>query len=74
MSNPKNKTIKPCGCIITEMDDDTVQMSPCVPCGIMEAARALGSIGQILAAVATRIQHEQSSKVVQDAAKKVAEQ
>lgn len=49
---------KDCGCVITEMDDGTTQISPCIPCGVMEAARAMNSVGQILAAIATRLKKE----------------
>lgn len=62
MSNPKSKTTKPCGCIITEMDDESVQVSPCVPCGMMEIARALQSVAQIFGAVSTRMKMEKESE------------
>ena len=70
----KNQKHKPCGCVITELSNDTTQMSPCVPCGLMEVARAMGSIGQILAAVATRIQVDRDQWSIEDAVKKSLEE
>jgi len=69
----KSQKTKPCGCILTEMSNDTTQMSPCVPCGLMEVARAMGSIGQILAAVATRIQVDRDNTDINIAVKKSLE-
>jgi len=69
----KSQMRKPCGCIITELSNETTQMSPCVPCGMMEAARALASVGQILAAVATRMRVERDSTDIDVAVKKSLE-
>lgn len=58
MTNPNTK---PCGCTTIEMDDGTSQISPCVSCGMMEAAKAMNSVAQIFAAIATRLKVEKES-------------
>ncbi len=56
-----SKITKPCGCIITTFDDEDKkdELSPCLPCGIMEAAKSMANFAQILAAIATRIHKDQ---------------
>lgn len=61
--NPKAQTIKPCGCIITHFEEDRMdELSPCLPCGVMEAANSMANFAKILAAIATRIDKEREEK------------
>jgi len=70
----KNQKHKPCGCVITELSNDTTQMSPCVPCGLMEVARAMGSNGQTRDAGAKSIQVDRDQWSIEDAVKKSLEE
>lgn len=54
----KKEGTRPCGCHVVEYSDGTTEIGPCPPCGLMEIARNLGQAGQIMAAVATRLQRE----------------
>ena len=58
---PKGQTTKPCGCIITHFEEEERkdELSPCLPCGIMEAANSMANFAKILAAIATRVHKDQ---------------
>lgn len=62
---------KPCGCYIIDYDDGSKQISPCVPCGLVELGHALTSAGQITKAIATRILNEQKNIALMEAAEGV---
>jgi hypothetical protein len=69
----KSEGPRPCGCYVTEYADGTAQVSPCPPCGLMDAARNLGGAAQALAAVATRLRQESGQAAVAAAARAVAQ-
>lgn len=53
---------KPCGCHVVEYSDGEVQVTPCPPCGIMEAARHLQLAAQALGASATSMRSVQETR------------
>lgn len=70
----KDTQAKPCGCVVTEYADNTAEISPCPPCGIYDAARALNAAASALAAVATRLRAENGRAAVAQAASAIANQ
>lgn len=56
VGEPKQKD---CGCIETTFSDDTVDITPCPPCGLMEVARNLNKAATAMASVATVLNQEQ---------------
>lgn len=62
---------KPCGCHVIEYSDKTGQISPCVPCGLADAARSMIQAGQALGAVAGRLRTEASRAAVAEATKAI---
>jgi len=67
----KAEEVKPCGCHVVDYADGGRQVAPCVSCGLMEAARALGLAGQVLAAVATTVRRSQQEAMMAMVARKV---
>lgn len=68
-----NQTSKPCGCHIVEYADKTRELSPCVPCGLMDVANGLNHAASALAAVATRLRMESGRAAIAEAARAVAQ-
>lgn len=69
-----NQEQQPCGCRIVEYADKRKEISPCLPCGLMDVARNLQGSAQALAAVATRVRAdslEAGRAMLAAAAKKV---
>lgn len=64
---------RPCGCHIVEYADKTAQISPCPPCGLMDAARNMQGAAAALAAVATRLRADSSRAMIAEAARAVAQ-
>ena len=66
----KNQGVKPCGCRFVEFSDETADVTPCPPCGILEAARALSAAANALGAVAHRLRQDHSQAQMMDAVSK----
>jgi hypothetical protein len=49
---------EPCGCVVTEFDNDTKQFAPCPPHGLMRVAQSLQEAASAMGAVATTLMHE----------------
>jgi hypothetical protein len=49
---------KPCGCIETVFSDDTADIVPCVPHGLMQAAQSLLTAGNAIGAVGAKLFNE----------------
>lgn len=62
---------KPCGCHYIEYADKTRTISPCPPCGLMDAANNLNGAARALAAVATRLRMEGGRADVQAAVRAI---
>ena len=45
----------PCGCKVTSFSDKSQEISPCPPCGLAEAGRALQHAGSVLLSVSSRL-------------------
>jgi len=45
----KSETMKPCGCMVTVMSDDTSRVLPCIPCALIGAAQQLAQAAHCFA-------------------------
>lgn len=53
---------KSCGCDITTFSDESVQVSPCLPCAMIEAARHMQMAAQALGAGATKVAQDRHNQ------------
>jgi len=58
----KTQGYRPCGCYETTYEDGRIEVQPCPPHGIMEAARLFIKAGNMLGAVGQRLAEEQAKQ------------
>lgn len=68
----KDQQQKPCGCVIITMSDDTEQITPCVPCGLIATAESLQRAAGAIGAVGQRLRIEHNQAVMGQVAQAVA--
>lgn len=74
----KKEETKPCGCHFVEYADETRELSPCAPCGLMGSAKALQAAAeamftasQALSATAARLHQDRGRAALDRAARHV---
>lgn len=78
MTKKKQKKVvkeepKPCGCVLTYYSDsDKPALTPCPPCGFMEAGNALSDAARALRAVACALRDEQKKLAMMQVAQAAA--